>query len=624
LESDNFTNLVDSIFQAKLFFTGRIVIVLSKIYRNQLLKYHNKCYNDLIILDAEDLEPEELKSYSYNQENIRSFRDSFWITTTTRFFYIKEAIKRLMGSVDQGDPEDPDEDPARNPDGLFFHMENDIMLYDPLNDLQYKKDHVYMVLDSPGRVIPSILCFCGLESSVLLCDHIIRTIHNNPGGFKNDMELLASFPNMIRLQCHPDHPDNNKIYDGAALGQYLGGIDYRNIPNTTGKNTGKNNLKYNNETVGFINETCDFKANNYTISHYYDNNGFKKYQINQKSITNLHIHSKVLGPFSSIFDIKYTDIITGDRIVNSCDLVITTNGINQFHQFTRKPSLMIILDQFNGPESLDLDKILKRYQYKKIFVYTHIIELFLNKSKVSKGNFVFYTHNSDHEFSDTVYESFKEKYPNSTFYAQNLSTNPQTDLSHKSVITDKTRVLPIGIANEMWEHGNLITLYESMIHAYRKQLPEGKGPGVVSGGPLVYTNLSSTHPDRTIVINELKSKRYPIITERVSHKEYIKQLSEHYFCICVRGNGIDTHRFWECLYLGTIPVIITNNDPKVINFVRSLKKLDLLFLDFPELPEYDFFTEQVYYDLIKNYVKQYNKYPLCSDALKMKYYSRDF
>jgi hypothetical protein len=535
-------------------------------------------------------------------------------------------------------------------------MENDIMLYDPLNDLQYKKDHVYMVLDSPGRVIPSILCFCGLESSVLLCDHIISTINNNPGGFKNDMELLASFTNMIRLPVHPDHPDHNKIYDGAALGQYLGGIDYRNIPNKPTESvlenrwsdftTGKKNLKYNNETIGFINETCDFKANNYTISHYYDNNGFKKYQIvnpvrsinpqkdlSNKSIVNLHIHSKVLGPFSSIFDIKYTDIITGDRIVNSCDLVITTTGINQFHQFTRKKSLMIILDQFNGPDSLDLDKILKKYQYKKIFVYTHIIELFLNKSKVSKGNFIFYTHNSDHEFSDTVYESFKEKYPNSTFYAQNLSTNPQTDLSHKSVSTDKTRVLPIGIANEMWEHGNLITLYESMIHAYRKQLTEGKGSGGPEGkGPvekihdykIVYTNLSSTHPDRTIVINELKSKKYPIITERVSHKEYIKQLSEHYFCICVRGNGIDTHRFWECLYLGTIPVIITNNDPKVINFVHGLKKLDLLFLDFPELPEYDFFTEQLYYDLIKNYIKRYNKYPLCSDALKMKYYSRDF
>jgi len=35
---------------------------------------------------------------------------------------------------------------------------------------------------------------------------------------------------------------------------------------------------------------------------------------------------------------------------------------------------------------------------------------------------------------------------------------------------------------------------------------------------------------------------------------YINEIYSHKFMICPDGNGIDTHRVWECLYLGTIPI----------------------------------------------------------------------
>ena len=37
--------------------------------------------------------------------------------------------------------------------------------------------------------------------------------------------------------------------------------------------------------------------------------------------------------------------------------------------------------------------------------------------------------------------------------------------------------------------------------------------------------------------------------------EYLAQLASAYFCISPRGNGLDCHRTWEALYLGTIPVV---------------------------------------------------------------------
>jgi hypothetical protein len=37
--------------------------------------------------------------------------------------------------------------------------------------------------------------------------------------------------------------------------------------------------------------------------------------------------------------------------------------------------------------------------------------------------------------------------------------------------------------------------------------------------------------------------------------EYVEQVYNHKYVICPPGNGPDTHRIWEALYLGSIPVV---------------------------------------------------------------------
>lgn len=39
------------------------------------------------------------------------------------------------------------------------------------------------------------------------------------------------------------------------------------------------------------------------------------------------------------------------------------------------------------------------------------------------------------------------------------------------------------------------------------------------------------------------------------YDEYIDSIYRHSFVLCPDGNGIDTHRLWECLYLGAIPIV---------------------------------------------------------------------
>lgn len=70
----------------------------------------------------------------------------------------------------------------------------------------------------------------------------------------------------------------------------------------------------------------------------------------------------------------------------------------------------------------------------------------------------------------------------------------------------------------------------------------------------------------------------------VSKEEYVSALASHRFALCPRGNGIDTHRMWESLYVGTIPVV--ERDPALesfsdlpILFVEKLEGLDPGFLE---------------------------------------------
>lgn len=55
--------------------------------------------------------------------------------------------------------------------------------------------------------------------------------------------------------------------------------------------------------------------------------------------------------------------------------------------------------------------------------------------------------------------------------------------------------------------------------------------------------------------------------------DYITFLSTYAFCLCPRGNGIDTHRIWEALYMGCIPIV------KRCTTYEYLQGLPVLFVD---------------------------------------------
>ena len=241
-----------------------------------LFPYFSKYNSKIHLINANELN----ESYNFSMKTSlnKSFRNGFWYLTSLRFFYIYEFMKRYNVSN-------------------IIHLENDVPIYYNCDELTIHIDpnFMYIPFDTYRRNIASIMYIPNKE--------IYKTILDNYDFNKNDMEnfcfikqktgLIKNFPIFIKsdnLTAEQKYVSENSdifpfIFDAAAIGQYLGGVDPRNTPG---------------DTRGFINETCVIKYNNYNI-WFEDVNGIKKpfIQIGDKKVPifNLHIHSKNLIGF---------------------------------------------------------------------------------------------------------------------------------------------------------------------------------------------------------------------------------------------------------------------------------------------------------------------------------------
>jgi hypothetical protein len=79
---------------------------------------------------------------------------------------------------------------------------------------------------------------------------------------------------------------------------------------------------------------------------------------------------------------------------------------------------------------------------------------------------------------------------------------------------------------------------------------------------LVYMNFSNTHVERGKIWTLFKNKSWVTsVNSDISIEGrtlYLEDIRNHNFVLCPRGNGIDTHRLWETLYMGSIPIVQHN------------------------------------------------------------------
>lgn len=253
------------------------------------------------------------------------------------------------------------------------------------------------------------------------------------------------------------------------------------------------------------------------------------------------------------------NILSGEKIQQLCDLYIGSREqtcINPFIQLDKEKHVYI--------ESASK---LPKTAIQAVFIYTDVIhwhfEKVYNLLSTISTPFTLFLHNSDHGFQENhcallVLENLKH------IYTQNLEIPA----------TDKITPLPIGIANRMWKHGN--------VHVWNQYKVSKKTKHI-------YLNfqVSTNTQKRQNCLSIMVSKNI-LNQPNMDYRNYIEHLSQFEFAICPEGNGLDTHRFWECLYVKTIPICLANPITKYFSqhfpivLLESWEDLDLNTLHYTE------------------------------------------
>jgi len=222
-------------------------------------------------------------------------------------------------------------------------------------------------------------------------------------------------------------------------------------------------------------------------------------------------------------------IITGERVQQVCDVYLGREYDFNFNPIIiREVDKHKIIDDIN--DSYDNPFV--------VFCYTHFLNILSEKIVYFRNNFILVTHNSDGEIRDD--ENSRKILDNKLlirWYGQNLCFN-----------NEKFEMIPIGLANSQWVHGNLSIF---MDNNFLNNL------GVKTGDIYFNFNLATNIGKRGECYDKLKSKLEWL--ENMSPEDNLRRLSRYKFCVCPEGNGVDTHRLWECLYLRVVPIMLKND-----------------------------------------------------------------
>ena len=161
------------------------------------------------------------------------------------------------------------------------------------------------------------------------------------------------------------------------------------------------------------------------------------------------------------------------------------------------------------------------------FCRTDFVEYFFAEHEPS-SEYVLFSHNSDRPVDDKLRRFLRRRRLRAWVAANAAAAHP------------KLHAFPLGVANPRWRHGAGAVLAR-----------------VQAANP-AKTNLFDASYDISTFPPVREYCREQTGIEPSAHRgfeDYLDGLASSYFCIAPRGNGIDTHRVWEALYLRTVPIV---------------------------------------------------------------------
>jgi hypothetical protein len=177
--------------------------------------------------------------------------------------------------------------------------------------------------------------------------------------------------------------------------------------------------------------------------------------------------------------------------------------------------------------------------------------------KKSYGKKILICGHSDHPMTNV-----KSRLANLRGYRDIFGTNLQP-------LADKAHAIPLGLTNDTNE-----SLFHHIFADTKGFLPileTVSRPSSFTND--IYANFS-IHTNRgereklAQILENLNTFIVEPIMSETGRLGYLRSLREANFVICPEGNGVDTHRLWETLYMGGTPIVKSN--PLINSLVLDL------------------------------------------------------
>lgn len=246
----------------------------------------------------------------------------------------------------------------------------------------------------------------------------------------------------------------------------------------------------------------------------------------------------------------------------------------------------------------DYDNLKNTFNFKSLkdvnIVYTHTmyVKQLFQLIASDYRQFVIISHNSD----INIDESFIVPKSVLKWHSQNVNVNNSTVDS-----------IPIGLENDRW------FVKDRKREKMQDRLNQAKGCR-----NWVYMNFNiNTNPKARQSVHDLfKNSRFVTVDMHengFNFDKYLDNIYHHRFVLCPRGNGMDTHRTWESLYMNTIPIERRNNNNQFyrnlpICFVDSWDEVTEEFLEreYIRIKSKDWKVEMLTFEYWKNKIREDN------------------
>jgi hypothetical protein len=213
-----------------------------------------------------------------------------------------------------------------------------------------------------------------------------------------------------------------------------------------------------------------------------------------------------------------------------------------------------MLDYINGNKFLEMADFAIDFDHKDftmemfkknsiLYCKTDFLPMLFNHLKLSGRKYILISHMSDIPITKQLFESKPKCIVK--WFAENAV------YKHPDLIP-----IPLGLENHKGTSKGKFTNHTWFVNNINLLVSKKKDPNVL----YCNWNPDTNREQRGDIIPAIEKNGVKVHHETgLSFEQYCENMSNYMFVVCPPGNGVDTHRVWEALYMGCIPIVLDHH-----------------------------------------------------------------